>query len=1367
MKKLISLLISAIMLFQLSVQVFASYPEEHTCSYETGNCTVTYTVQNEWDSYRQIEMSVTNNSEETLRNWALKLDCSGEVADIWNAEVCTDDGEIIVLRNCGYNYEIIPGNTVEFGFQLRGEDLKLPESVSLCNKTVDSTAGSEISYEITNNWDNGFIAEVSVTNNSDEPLEAWRLAFNGNFEITNLWNANKLYSENGFLVENDVTTIPIAKGETKKFGFQGSITPGETPEMTDFVLTSVVIDLNAEQPSNPDNPVDPDIPVDPDKPTDPDTPAEPDKPQEHIIMCFGEYSEEEKTLEVYWYSTDVGEISLYENTDNGGWTSLAENVEGESYKFEIEEDFLVKQIKAVQKTENGTLESEPFVVAHTEDGIVCTWLDSDSDGLADCVEEAYGTDTENPDTDGDGLTDYEEIFITGTNPLKYDTDENGINDAEDDTDGDGLSNKEEISLGTSVSSADTDEDDLSDYDELYKYNTDPLKADSDGDKLNDGEEIAIGLDPNNPETFGVPDAEYKVEQTISADSEVMSEVNTEESPYELSLEISATGNADTRLSASESTYSAVTDSDARLGGAVELRYLGGDVDKVKLTYKIADEYISNEGSEYAENCLDLQGIKRYNIFRYFDEINMLLPVATEFDEESNTLYAETDELGTYCVLDMEVLMRNFGIEPDELRDTKTFSRKMYSAATMASDDSGIKVVSATDNKTSDNELVYVTFIIDIRENGLTSEEFSSVKSQIEYFVKRAYLYERNLVVRLVTQEETNFNKGSYDIIGEWDSYEFVKSKLSLISQSTFEPEKYPLGEYCNISEALAAVVELPEKGERNYIFDIYAQNNVVFEKNTAHLLSNIAWENNINIGIITEYDGSFTGYQQELLVASSGKVYNDFENFGDSIYSFIWGEDVIPTKSYPVILSTGYQNITLDSKLYPNGYWQGLNPDSDTDGDGLTDWDEVKTSWLKSDGTDYILPTIREYMGGLKNFPSFLCFDGFEEILDCRILPIESNPAVYDSDDDGVDDFEESLIGTKPLNADTDGDKLNDGIEIALWFDPLNANPDGDSYNDNEEYANGTNPFVYDYSPWEYACEFNKGFWLGDWDTADNIPQLLGQIAGSFVPLVADARDYFANVFKNLDTGAALLNLGGFLIDFAPAAGATTDFIKAAPKLAKFVAKHSDDAPKVIDAVVQSSKQISNGDDALVSLAKSLDPKTIDTIADSTKKLDKVTKADFERILDALKSAGYNGDNLIGAVIKNADDYIPHEVIEKMRVAQKNFNEEGLIFAIESNFDMPYGKLLWFEIGNDNTGLKHIVIRNHVPQLGDKGISEEEIIPVLRDLLLNHKPLGFETRSLPGGHIRYDVYYTYKSNDFVVGIGDNGYIANFLPRKPK
>lgn len=258
MKKIISLLLSMVLLFQVGAEAFAAYTEDRAKLYEYSDCTVTYTIENEWDNYQQISMSITNNGSETLRNWALKFDCSGEITNIWNAEVCKNDGEIIVLRSCGYNYEIIPDGTVEFGFQLRGDDLKLPESVSFCNKTVDSTDSTEINLNVQNSWDGGFIAEISITNNSDEPLEAWKLSFNGNFEITNSWNATQLSSEDGFLFENNVSTMPIAKGETKTFGFQGVIASGVTPEISDCVLTSIVLDFEAEQPVDPDKPVDPD-----------------------------------------------------------------------------------------------------------------------------------------------------------------------------------------------------------------------------------------------------------------------------------------------------------------------------------------------------------------------------------------------------------------------------------------------------------------------------------------------------------------------------------------------------------------------------------------------------------------------------------------------------------------------------------------------------------------------------------------------------------------------------------------------------------------------------------------------------------------------------------------------------------------------------------------------------------------------------------------------------------------------------------------------------------------------------------------------------------------------------------------------------
>jgi hypothetical protein len=67
-----------------------------------------------------------------------------------------------------------------------------------------------------------------------------------------------------------------------------------------------------------------------------------------------------------------------------------------------------------------------FVMSDLSSYTVC---DADGDGLTDYEERyLYGTDPLNPDTDGDGLTDYEEIMIYGTDPLLWDTDGDGFSD---------------------------------------------------------------------------------------------------------------------------------------------------------------------------------------------------------------------------------------------------------------------------------------------------------------------------------------------------------------------------------------------------------------------------------------------------------------------------------------------------------------------------------------------------------------------------------------------------------------------------------------------------------------------------------------------------------------------------------------------------------------------------------------------------------------------------------------------------------------------------------------------------------------------------------------------------------------------------
>jgi outer membrane protein OmpA-like peptidoglycan-associated protein len=142
-------------------------------------------------------------------------------------------------------------------------------------------------------------------------------------------------------------------------------------------------------------------------------------------------------------------------------------------------------------------------------------IDSDGDGLSDYEEIfIYKTDPLKRDTDGDGLSDYEEVRIFRTDPLRVDTDGDGLSDFDEiyfygtnpllaDTDGDGLTDKEELELGTDPTHIDTDRDGINDADEVRIYRTDPLKPDTDGDGIFDYNEIfTYGTDPLKVDTDG-------------------------------------------------------------------------------------------------------------------------------------------------------------------------------------------------------------------------------------------------------------------------------------------------------------------------------------------------------------------------------------------------------------------------------------------------------------------------------------------------------------------------------------------------------------------------------------------------------------------------------------------------------------------------------------------------------------------------------------------------------------------------------------------------------------------------------------------------------------------------------------------------
>lgn len=71
-----------------------------------------------------------------------------------------------------------------------------------------------------------------------------------------------------------------------------------------------------------------------------------------------------------------------------------------------------------------------------------------------------------------------------------------------DTDKDNLDDVRERELGTSPTNPDTDGDCLTDYQEVVIYKTNPLNPDSDGDGYFDGEEVLSGYNPLGPGKMG-------------------------------------------------------------------------------------------------------------------------------------------------------------------------------------------------------------------------------------------------------------------------------------------------------------------------------------------------------------------------------------------------------------------------------------------------------------------------------------------------------------------------------------------------------------------------------------------------------------------------------------------------------------------------------------------------------------------------------------------------------------------------------------------------------------------------------------------------------------------------------------------------
>ncbi|WP_297957867.1 cellulose binding domain-containing protein [uncultured Ruminococcus sp.] len=208
---------------------------------------VTYSVEQSWTGAQSICVTLTNTGDEPILNWALKYDLEGTPTYMWNASVYSNEDSEYIVKNLGWNYEVAPDHSVSFGYILATEEEAVaPTAFELCSQRVDVTEDYDVSVNYTDEWNTGMRGEVTITNNTDAPLEAWTLAFDTNFTITDLWDARLIGTEdNRYTVASTLWTNAIPAGGSVTFGFVGNVADkGDdyTATVDNYKLTSVVID---------------------------------------------------------------------------------------------------------------------------------------------------------------------------------------------------------------------------------------------------------------------------------------------------------------------------------------------------------------------------------------------------------------------------------------------------------------------------------------------------------------------------------------------------------------------------------------------------------------------------------------------------------------------------------------------------------------------------------------------------------------------------------------------------------------------------------------------------------------------------------------------------------------------------------------------------------------------------------------------------------------------------------------------------------------------------------------------------------------------------------------------------------------------
>jgi len=623
--------------------------------------------------------------------------------------------------------------------------------------------------------------------------------------------------------------------------------------------------------------------------------------------------------------------------------------------------------------------------------------DSDSDGIDDWWEDLYGLDSQD---DSDAA-------------LNADTDE--------------LTNLEEFQNSTDPNNDDSDNDGLSDSDEVNVYLSNPLSTDSDKDGMSDNWEVLQGFDLLNDndalldaDNDGISNVDEYTEQTDPHDE---SSIPTIIEVLDFSFEDAAIPSdwvIDDALSSSWGV-SGIESSDGDYSifsadqSAISFSgYFNGN----SLTFDVKSHC---QYSAYISVYIDEELSEQFRFNDGWQSVSAIIPKgrhSVSFKVDSCGVYLDNLQLNPLSSL-FELEVQSVTVLNQELK-FYGFEQQLISSVKIPDSNYDTRDLTVL----SDGRIAVF--------NGVSSPMLSIYNPIHGTWLHNSY------------DGWGVANNGTYGGIAHFNSYVYV-TDMSISDSNTAGIVRFDLalnseeffagGEYIDIT-----------LGEDNMLYALSGRQVDKFDPETMDLISSytisearaIAVDDGGNIftaswnGLIKRYDAN--GVERQQLNISDFYDYNVSPSFYD-INTFSQNSLILTNRNQQVLLVDRELNTIELQDVNFRGAFIAQVPIIDNDNDGMPKWWESKFGLNDDDETDALTE---------------LDTDGLTNIEEYESASLPNN---NDTDNDGLTDFEEvKTYLTEPTIVDTDGDDLTDGAEILEYLtEPLEADSDGDLFSDGEE----------------------------------------------------------------------------------------------------------------------------------------------------------------------------------------------------------------------------------------------------------------------------------------------------------------------------